>query len=167
MSDIETYDDRLSALIRPDATLQRLAGCAVWSEGPLYIPEDGSVIWSDAHGNRLLRWHPQAGVTVLRDPADYQNGNARDPEGRIVSCSGGLRAIIRQEHSGQWQVLVDRYQGKRLNSPNDLVIKRDGTIWFTDPPYGITQPDQGYGGEQEHQVASCIVLILKPQRLSR
>jgi len=70
-------------------------------------------------------------------------------KGRLVACSGGLRAIIRQEPDGQWHVLCDRYQGKRLNSPNDLVVKSDGTIWFTDPPYGITEPNQGYGGVQE------------------
>lgn len=143
------YDDRMNILIRADATLQKLAAGAVHTEGPVYIPEDESVIYSDAHDNRLLRWSARDGVTVLRNPSDYQNGNCRDREGRIVSCSSGLRAIIRQELDGAWHVLVDRYQGKRLNSPNDLVVKRDGTIWFTDPPYGITEPNQGYGGEQE------------------
>ena len=88
-------------------------------------------------------------MSVLRNPVRLSSGNYRDLEGRLVACSSGERAIIRREHSGQWQVLVDRYNGLRLNSPNDLVVKRDGTIWFTDPPYGITQPDQGYGGEQE------------------
>ncbi len=148
-NEIEIYDDRMYALIDSDAQLHQLAEGAVHSEGPVYFHEDDSVIWSDAHGNRLLRWSERDGVTVLRDPSDYQNGNARDLEGRLVSCSSGLRAIIRREFDGQWQVLCDRYQGKRLNSPNDLVVKRDGTIWFTDPPYGITEPNQGYGGEQE------------------
>ncbi len=146
---IEIDDDRMRELIRPDASLQKLAEGAVHSEGAVYVHEDDSIIWSDAHGNRLLRWSERDGVSILRDPSDYQNGNAWDLEGRLVSCSSGLRAIIRQEHDGQWQVLCDRYQGKRLNSPNDLVVKRDGTIWFTDPPYGITEPNQGYGGEQE------------------
>lgn len=146
---IEIEDDRLRLLIRPDAVLQKLAEGAVHSEGPVYIHEEDSVVWSDAHGNRLLRWSAGDGVSVLRDPSDYQSGNYRDREGRLVACSAGLRAIIRREHDGQWRILVDRYQGKRLNSPNDLVVKRDGTIWFTDPPYGITEPNQGYGGEQE------------------
>ncbi len=145
----EIYDDRLLTLVRPDASLQKIADGAVHSEGPVYFHEDDSVIWSDAHGNRLLRWSASDGVSVLRDPSDYQSGNYRDLEGRLVACSSGNRAIIRRDHDGQWQVLVDRYQGKRLNSPNDLVVKRDGTIWFTDPPYGITEPNQGYGGEQE------------------
>lgn len=148
---IEINDERMSALLRPDASLQKIANGAVWSEGPVYFQEDDSVVWSDAHGNRLLRWSSPDGVSVLRDPSDYQSGNYRDLEGRLVWCSSGLRAIIRREHNGQWQVLVDRYQGKHLNSPNDLVVKRDGTIWFTDPPYGITQPNQGYGGEQEQE----------------
>ncbi len=146
---IEIYDDRMSAIVNPDATLHKLADGAVHTEGPVYIPNDGSVVYSDAHGNRLLRWSAEDGVTVLRNLSDYQNGNCLDLDGRIVACSGGLRAIIRQEHDGEWKVLVDRYKGKRLNSPNDLVVKSDGTIWFTDPPYGITEPNQGYGGEQE------------------
>ncbi|WP_341529408.1 SMP-30/gluconolactonase/LRE family protein [Nostoc sp. UHCC 0302] len=146
---IEIYDDRLRAIVRPGASVQKLATGAVHSEGPVYFHEDDSVVWSDAHGNRLLRWSPTDNVTVLRDPSDYQSGNYRDLEGRLVACSSGLRAIIRREHDSEWKVLVDRYQGKRLNSPNDLVVKSDGTIWFTDPPYGITEPNQGYGGEQE------------------
>lgn len=146
---IEIYDDRMRGLIRPDASLQKLTDGAVHSEGPVYFQEDDSVIYSDAHDNRLLRWSVSDGVSVLRNPSDYQNGNYRDLEGRLVSCSCGLRAIIRREDDGEWKVLCDRYQGKRLNSPNDLVVKQDGTIWFTDPPYGITEPNQGYGGEQE------------------
>lgn len=146
---IQIYDDRMRSLVRSESTLLYIANSAVWSEGPVYFNEDDSVVWSDGHGNRLLRWSASDGVGVLRNPSQYQSGNYRDLEGRLVSCSCGLRAIIRREHDGQWKILVDRYQGKRLNSPNDLVVKRDGTIWFTDPPYGLTQPDQGYGGEQE------------------
>lgn len=146
---IEIYDDRLLAIVRPGASLQELANGAVHSEGPVYFHEDDRVVWSDAHGNRLLRWSPSDNVSVLRDPSDYQSGNYRDLEGRLVACSSGLRAIIRREDNDEWKILVDRYQGKRLNSPNDLVVKSDNTIWFTDPPYGITEPNQGYGGEQE------------------
>ncbi len=146
---IEIYDDLMRVLIRPNAALIKLADGAIHSEGPVYFPENDSLIWSDAHGNRLLGWSARDGVSVLRDPADYQNGNYRDLAGRLVSCSSGLRAVIRREHDGQWGVLCDRYQGNRLNSPNDLVVKSDGTIWFTDPPYGILAPHQGYGGEQE------------------
>jgi gluconolactonase len=146
---VELYDERMGELVHPEASLQKLTDGAVHSEGPVYFPEDDSIVWSDAHGNQLLRWSAKDRVTVLRDPSNYQNGNYRDLEGRIVACSGGLRAIIRQEPDGEWRILCDRYQGKRLNSPNDLVVKSNGTIWFTDPPYGITEPNQGYGGEQE------------------
>ncbi|MBA3924560.1 MAG: SMP-30/gluconolactonase/LRE family protein [Nostocaceae cyanobacterium] len=160
MLDVLFDDNRMDALVRSDASLQKVANGAVWSEGPVYFHEDDSVVWSDAHGNRLLRWSPSDGVSVLRNPSGYQSGNYRDLEGRLVSCSCGDRAIIRCEHDGQWQILVDRYQGKRLNSPNDLVVKSDGTIWFTDPPYGLTQPNQGYGGEQEQP--GCFVYRFDP-----
>lgn len=157
---IEIYDDRMRALVRPGAPLQKIATDAVHSEGPVYFHEDDSIVWSDAHDNRLLRWSASDGVSVLRHPSDYQSGNYRDLEGRLVACSSGKRAIIRREHDGQWKVLVDRYQGKHLNSPNDLVVKRDGTIWFTDPPYGLTEPNQGYGGEQEQD--GCFVYRFDP-----
>lgn len=149
MSEVMIEDERMTGIVQLQSSLQRLSSAAVWGEGPLYWAEDDSVIWSDAHGDRLLRWSKQQELTVLRQPSHYQNGNARDLEGRIVACSSGDRAIVRQEHDGTWRILVDRYQDKRLNSPNDLKVKRDGTIWFTDPPFGLTQPDQGYGGEQE------------------
>lgn len=155
---IEIYNEHMRTLIPPEAFVEKVANGAVWSEGPVYFHEDDSVIWSDAHGNRLLRWSAKDGVTVVRDPSDYQSGNYRDLEGRLVSCSCGLRAIIRREHDNRWQILVDRYQGKRFNSPNDLVVKSDGTIWFTDPPYGLTQPNQGYGGQQAE-----ILQVLKQQ----
>ncbi|WP_013334692.1 SMP-30/gluconolactonase/LRE family protein [Gloeothece verrucosa] len=158
---IEIYDDRMVSLMGQVNVVEKIADSAVWSEGPVYIQEDDSIIWSDAHGNRLLRWSVKDGVTVLRDPSDYQSGNYRDKEGRIVACSSGLRAIIRQEHDGEWKILVDRYQNKRLNSPNDLVVKSDGTIWFTDPTYGITEPNQGYGGEQEQP--GCFVYRFEPK----
>jgi gluconolactonase len=147
---IESYHQRLFEIVPPDTKIHKLAiDVAVHSEGPAYFPADDSIIWSDAHGDRLLRWNRHDGVSTLRDPSSYQNGNCRDLEGRLVGCSSGNRSIVRREHSGEWITLVDSYQTKRLNSPNDLVIKSDGTIWFTDPPYGLTQPHQGYGGQQE------------------
>lgn len=158
---VEIYDARMRAIAYPNASLQKLANGAVHSEGPVYFHEDDSVVWSDAHGNRLLRWSASDGVSILRDPSHYQSGNYRDLEGRLVACSSGDRAIIRRESNGEWKILVDRYQGKRFNSPNDLVVKSDSTIWFTDPPYGITQPDQGYGGEQEQD--GCFVFRFDPE----
>ncbi|HTL87863.1 MAG TPA: SMP-30/gluconolactonase/LRE family protein, partial [Leptolyngbya sp.] len=146
---IEIYDDRMHELVRPDASLEKLTSGAVHAEGPVYFHEDDSIVWSDAHGNQLLRWSVQDGLSVLRDPSDYQSGNYRDLEGRLVACSSGQRAIVRRDFDGAWKTLVDRYKDKRLNSPNDLVVKRDGTIWFSDPPYGLTQANQGYGGKEE------------------
>ena len=146
---VEVYDARMTALVSPDASLEKLAEGAKHSEGPVYFPEDDSVIWSDVSGNRLFRWSQAEGVSIVREPSDYQNGNYRDREGRLVSCSHGQRAIIRREHTGEWSVLVDRYRGARLNSPNDLVVKSDGSIWFTDPPFGLTQPAEGYNQPQE------------------
>ena len=146
---VVVYDQRMSFLISAGAALQKLAEGIDHSEGPVYRPEDDSVIWSDVSGNRLFRWSPQDGVSTVRSPSDYQNGNCRDLEGRIVSCSHGQRAILRLEHGGDWRVLVSRYRGNRLNSPNDLTVTRDGSIWFTDPPFGLTQPREGYSGPQE------------------
>ena len=146
---LEIYDDRLTALIAAEAQLELLADCARWSEGPVYLPDQDSLVWSDVEGNCLYRWSADQGVTLWLEPSNYQNGHARDRQGRIVACSHGERGIVRRETDGSWRLLVDRFRGLRLNSPNDVTVKRDGTIWFTDPSFGLTQPDQGYGGQQE------------------
>lgn len=146
---LEIYEERFTELVPPDAELERLADCAQWSEGPVYLPADDAVVWSDVEGNCLYRWSPQEGVSTWLQPSNYQNGHSRDPAGRIVACSHGERGILRQEADGNWHLLVDHFRGKRLNSPNDVTVKSDGTIWFTDPSFGLTQPEQGYGGQQE------------------
>ena len=146
---IAVYDQRMYSLIKPDARLEKLASGAKHSEGPVYFPEDDSVIFSDVSGNRLFGWSAKDGVKIVREPSYYQNGNYRDLEGRLVACSHGQRAIIRREYNGEWRVLCDRYRDMRLNSPNDLIVKSDGTIWFSDPPFGLTQPDEGCGGVEE------------------
>ena len=142
-------ESRMTEIASPEAALEHLSGVANWGEGPVYCAADDSVVWSDAHADRLLRWSAARGNEVIRQPSRYQNGNDIDLEGRLVACSSGDRAIVRQEHSGEWKILVDCFGGKRFNSPNDLTVKGDGTLWFTDPPYGLTQPDQGYGGSPE------------------
>ena len=146
---IAVYDQRMHSIIDPDAKLEKLADGAKHTEGPVYVPEDDSVIFSDVSGNKLFRWNATDGLSVIREPSYYQNGNYRDLQGRLVACSHGQRAIIRREHNGEWVVLCDRYQNNRLNSPNDLIVKSDGTIWFSDPPFGLTQPKEGFGGKQE------------------
>lgn len=148
-STLAVYDRRMHSIIDLDAKLEKLADGAQHSEGPVYFPEDDSVIFSDVSGDRLFRWSANGVNTIRESGFYYQNGNYRDLEGRLVSCSHGKRAIIRREHNGDWKILCDRYQNNRLNSPNDLVVKSDGTIWFTDPPFGLTQKNEGCGGQQE------------------
>ena len=144
----DVYDSHFYNLVPSEAELKQLYSGGQHSEGPVYIPADDSLIWSDVIGDRLLQW--KAGkVSIYQASSSYQNGNALDLEGRIVACSHGHRAIVRQDFDGEWRILVDRYQGKRLNSPNDITVKSDGTLWFTDPPFGLTQANQGCGGEQE------------------
>jgi gluconolactonase len=143
------YDDRFGRLLKPGARLEKLATGAIWSEGPVYFHEDASVIWSDIPNNRLLRWSEADGMAVWRQPSNFENGHYRDREGRLLSCEHGGRCISRTEPDGRKTILVDRYGGKRLNSPNDLVVKSDGSIWFTDPPYGILSDWEGYKAESE------------------
>lgn len=144
-------DERLQKVIDPWVRLERLGGGATWSEGPLWLAEAEAVIWSDIPGNRILRWSAATGeVTVERTDVEFTNGRTRDLEGRIVTCSHGRRAVERTEPDGTTHVLVDRFGEHRLNSPNDVVVASDGTIWFTDPPYGILQPHEGHPGEREY-----------------
>jgi gluconolactonase len=161
MEGVIQFDERLNTLLKPDATLERLATGAIWSEGPVYFHEDDSVIWSDIPNNRLLRWSARDGMTVWRQPSNFENGHYRDFEGRLLSCEHGGRCISRTEPDGRKVILVDRYQGKRLNSPNDLVVKSDGTIWFTDPPYGILSDYEGYKADSE--LGDCYVFRFEPK----
>jgi gluconolactonase len=161
MEGVIEFDDRFSSLLKADAILVRLATGAIWSEGPVYFHEDDSVIWSDIPNNRLLRWSAKDGMTVWRQPSNFENGHYRDLEGRLLSCEHGGRCISRTESDGRKVTLVDRYQGKRLNSPNDLVVKSDGTIWFTDPPYGIISDYEGHKAESE--LGDCYVFCFEPK----
>jgi gluconolactonase len=160
MTQIEIYDPRMQALLRAASRLDKLATGATWSEGPVYLPEEDCLMWSDIPGNRLLRWSEKEGMSVWLEPAHFQNGHTLDVQGRIIACSHGKRCVERLENDKTWTTLVDSYQGKKLNSPNDVVVKSDGTIWFTDPSYGLTQSDEGYGGEQEQD--GCYVYRFDP-----
>src|SRR5580704_16708628 len=142
MAGVTILDARANSLARAGETLTRLATGAAWGEGPIWLHEDGSVLWSDIPNDRMLRWHPDQGQSVWRERIGFVNGHAREADGSLLHCSHGLRAILRTRFRdgrafGPDELLVDRYQGRRLNSPNDVIVKRDGTIWFTDPPYGI------------------------------
>ena len=146
---IEILDPRMEDLLLPDSRLERHCTGAIWSEGPVYFAEGDHVLWSDIPNNRMLKWSATEGMTVFREPSNFTNGHTRDREGRLVSCEHGGRRISRTEADGSVVCVVDRYQGKKLNSPNDVVVKSDGTIWFTDPPYGIMSNEEGYQAESE------------------
>ena len=152
---IEVFDARLRPIVE-GARLEKLCTGAQWSEGPVWMHEDGAVLWSDIPNNRMLRWSEREGMTVWRSGVEFTNGHARDLNGDLLHCSHGLRAIVRTRVSPGGvragtpdEIVVDRHLGKRLNSPNDVVVKRDGTIWFTDPPYGIASDREGHRAERE------------------
>ncbi len=120
------------------AKVERLATGMRWSEGPVWLGDTRALVWSDVPGNCMHRWDEATGlVSVFRHPSNHANGNTRDRQGRIVTCEHLTRRVTRTEHDGRITVLADSFEGKRLNSPNDIVVKSDGSIWFTDPSFGI------------------------------
>lgn len=149
-SDFEILDERFGSCIKGSARVEKLFEGCRWAEGPAWFPMMRSVVWSDIPNDRMMRWDETSGVTgVFRHPAGYTNGNTVDREGRLVSCEHGNRRVTRTEHDGSITVVADKHDGKPLNSPNDVVVKSDGSIWFTDPPYGIDSDYEGHKGEVE------------------
>jgi gluconolactonase len=146
----EVLDERFARCFNAHERLEQLyTGCR-WAEGPAYFPAGRYLVWSDIPNDRLLRWDETTGtVGVFRQPAAYANGNTVDHAGRLVSCEHGNRRVTRTEHDGTITVLADRYEGKRFNSPNDVVEKSDGSVWFSDPPYGIDNDVEGHRAESE------------------
>ena len=135
---IVTLDPSFDRYRLPLAKVERIATECRWAEGPVWLGDTRSLVWSDIPNNRMLRWDEETGATsVFRKPSNYANGHTRDRQGRIVSCEHGGRRISRTEYDGTVTTVADSFQGKRLNSPNDLVVKSDGSIWFTDPTFGI------------------------------
>ena len=145
----EVYDERFREMLPEGVELERHFTGTAWAEGPVYFSDGDYVVWSDIPNDRMMRWSISEGASVFREPAGYTNGNYLDRQGRLVSCEHGNRRISRTEPDGSVVTLVDRYDGNRLNSPNDLVVKSDGTIWFTDPPYGILSDHEGHKAESE------------------
>lgn len=143
-SDYEILDARFRNLITASANVERLwTGCR-WAEGPAYFPAGRYLVWSDIPNNRMLRYDECDGhVSVFRQPAGHSNGNTVDREGRLVTCEHSGRRVSRTEHDGRITVVAERFRNKRLNSPNDVVVKSDGSIWFSDPPYGILSDYEG------------------------
>jgi gluconolactonase len=154
--------DERFALCDGDFVVERLHSGARKTEGPAYSPAGRYLVWSDIPNDRLLRWDETTGaVGVFRHPSGYANGNTVDRQGRLISCEQGNRRVSRTEHDGTVTTLADRYQGKRFNSPNDVVVRADGTIWFTDPIYGIASDYEGNRGESEFG-GGCYVFRLDP-----
>ena len=145
----EVYGERFQKMIPEGAKLEKHFTGMEWAEGPVYFAEGDYLLWSDIPNDRMMKWSDPEGASVFRQPAGYTNGHYRDREGRLVSCEHGNRRISRTETDGTVVTLVDSYEGKRLNSPNDLVVKSDGTIWFTDPPYGILSDREGHKAKSE------------------
>jgi gluconolactonase len=133
-----------------NAAVERLATGFRWSEGPVWFGDGRYLLWSDIPNNRMLKWEEETGaVTVFRRPSNYSNGNTRDRQGRLVTCEHDARRVTRTEYDGALTVLADRYEGKRLNSPNDVVVKSDDSVWFTDPPFGILWNYEGHVAKPE------------------
>ncbi|MFC1437410.1 SMP-30/gluconolactonase/LRE family protein [Streptacidiphilus sp. N1-10] len=143
----EMFDERFRTgkCMNGDKALEVLyTGCR-WAEGPIYLPAWRQVVWSDIPNDRMLRWDEETGaVSVFRRSAGHTNGNTLDRQGRLITCEQGNRRVTRTEHDGTVTVLADRWKGKRLNSPNDAAVKADGSIWFSDPDFGINSDYEGY-----------------------
>lgn len=152
---------RARAAIDPDAALTRLTGGGIFAEGPVWSPRLGGLLYSDIPGDRATLWRPGTGPTVWRQPTGKANGNTLDHEGRVLTCEHAGRRVSITELDGTRRTLVDRHEARRLNSPNDVVVKSDGTIWFTDPPYGILDDDHGVKAEQEQD--GCFVFRYDPR----
>jgi gluconolactonase len=143
------------------AQLDKLADGCIWAEGPVWFADGGYLLWSDIPNNRMLRWMPETGVSTFRAESNNSNGNTRDRQGRLVTCEHLTRRVTRTEPDGSITVIADRYKGKRLNSPNDVVVKSDDSIWFSDPSYGILTEFEGSRSEQEQ--GGCYVYRVDPK----
>lgn len=147
---IVSLDPRFDALRLPIARVERLhTGCR-WGEGPVWFGDGRYLLWSDLPNNAIMRWdEPSGQVSAFRQPSSFSNGNTRDWQGRLISCEHQTRRVTRTEYDGSITVLAERFEGQRLNSPNDVVVKRDGTVWFSDPPFGISGWYEGDKAESE------------------
>lgn len=146
---IEILDPTFARYRLPSASVERLATGMRWAEGPVWFGGGRYLLVSDIPNDRIMRWDATNGAISTFRRSGYANGNTRDRQGRLVTCEHGGRRVIRTEHDGAITVLADRFEGKRLNSPNDVVVKSDDSIWFTDPPFGIISNYEGEIAPQE------------------
>ncbi len=161
-TDIVVLDKRFKPLFAGHIRVERLWTGAVWSEGPAWFAAGRYLVWSDIPNNRMLRFtEPSGEVLVFREPSNNSNGNTVDNQGRLVTCEHLTRRVTRTEIDGSISVIADKWQGKRLNSPNDVVVKSDDSIWFTDPAYGIDTDNEGERAPQE--IDGCHVYRVDPK----
>lgn len=130
-------DDNSKSLIAPGAKVEKIASGMKFTEGPAWIPAEKKLVFSDIPNSKLMQWSEAKGLSVFRD-SEQSNGNILDLEGRLISCQHAARNLVRTEADGRITVVADKYDGKRFNSPNDVAVKSDGSLWFTDPPWGLT-----------------------------
>ncbi len=157
----EIIDARFAPLVNGHARLEQVASGCRWAEGPAWFGGGRYLVWSDIPNDRMLRYDDTDGsVSVFRAPAGYTNGHTVDRAGRLVSCEHGGRRVSRTEHDGTVVTLADRFEGKRLNSPNDVIVRTDGSVWFTDPSYGIDSDFEGNKAASE--IGACNVYRIDP-----
>lgn len=145
---IESFDPRFPR--QGNAGIERIATGFRWAEGPVYFPDGGYLLWSDIPNNRVMRWLEEDGhVSEFRRGANYANGNTRDLQGRLITCEHDTRRVVRTEFDGTITSLIERFEGRPLNAPNDVVVASDGAIWFTDPGYGIDGDYEGHKAKCE------------------
>ncbi|WP_137133117.1 SMP-30/gluconolactonase/LRE family protein [Rhizobium sp. FKY42] len=159
MSFFEVVEPEFSRFVLGNAPVKEIATGFDWVEGPVWFGDLNCLLFSDIPNNRMMRWIPGVGTSVFRAPSNYSNGNTRDREGRLITCEHLTRRVTRTERDGSITVLADRYHGKRLNSPNDVIVASDGAVWFTDPHYGIAMD---YEGEKSVQELPCHVYRIDP-----
>jgi gluconolactonase len=160
-AEYQIHDARFLLLIEPGAMLRHLHTGGLWAEGPVYVPAIDALLWSDVRRNRCMRYDLAGDrVSVHMQPANFNNGHTLDNEGRVIACEHGTRSVVRFEHDGSRTVLAERFDGSRFNSPNDVVVASDGSIWFTDPTYGIDSYEEGYPAESE--IGSSYVYRVDP-----
>ena len=157
----EYYDRRFYGLTNGSARLDELLTGLRWAEGPVWFNDGGYLLCSDIPNNRIIRWVPDQGVGIFRPNSNYANGHTRDRQGRLVSCEHGSRRVTRTEPDGSITVIAERHAGKRLNSPNDVVVASDDSVWFTDPSYGILSDYEGHKAPMEQK--GCFVYRVDPR----